>query len=316
MANLEKRALILWEAYVLGSAFKRFLKRFNPTERDRTSEKIFVAAFGKHPGWDDHIDDIGIETDVLVTVKRMLYVQGIGGNIGAGSWEKLTNDQLIGEFKHVFFWYVDGQLIVGRMWSSRDGKGRKSYPFVVCVQCRKLPMQWVFDNVVPRLERIERTCTSTTSASDVRMVIQSANRELRQLAGQYETSPPSIVAYPDALARLAQHPEMGPSYPDAVNGKTARSTLVRLPTSPNTTQENVLLWSSFLLARFGRTTSVLILVPPTGDWMDIIIGEATESQLYCLRASLKVIPLTSSIPYNIGLEFIDEVDHFMQGGRS
>lgn len=334
MAILRKRALILREACVLGSAFRRFLRRFNPKEHGLTSEKIWVAAFGKHPGWDDHIDDIGIETDVLVTVKRMLYVQGIGGNVGAGSWEKLTNDQLIGEFKHVLFWYVDGQLIVGRMWSSRDGKGRKSYPFVVCVQCRKLPMQWVFDNVVPRLERIERTCTSTTSASDVRMAVQSANRELRQLAGQYEASLYSIVAYPDALARLAQHPEMGPnreglfrilyhidrefgpSYPDAVNGKTARSTLVRLPTSPNTTQENVLLWSSFLLARFGKTTSVLILVPPTGDWMDIIIGEATESQLYCLRASLKVIPLTSSIPYNIGLEFIDEVDHFMQGSRS
>jgi len=314
----------------LDSAFKRFLKRFNPKGQNLASERIFVAAFGKHPGWDDHIDDIGLETDVFVTVKRILYVQGIGGNVDSGSWDKLTNDQLVGEFKHVFFWYIDGNLIVGRMWSSQDGKGRKSYPFVVCVQCWKLPMQWVFENVLPQLERIEGTCTATTSASDVRSAIQNSRQQLRQSAQHCQTSPDSVIVYPDALAKLAERPEMGPNHeglfrvlyhldrevgrhhPDGSKFGVSRSALLRVPASLNTMLENLLMWSSFLLNRFGTNIPLLILMPLKNDWMDIIIGEPTELQLYCLRASLKVIPLTSSIPYNMSTEFIDQSNRLIE----
>ena len=314
----------------MDSAFKRFLKRFNPKGQNLASERIFVAAFGKHPGWDDHIDDIGLETEVFVTVKRILYVQGIGGNVDSGSWDKLTNDQLVGEFKHVFFWYIDGNLIVGRMWSSQDGKGRKSYPFVVCAQCWKLPMQWVFENVLPELERIEGTCTATTSASDVRSAIQNSRQQLRQSAQHCQTSPDSVIVYPDALAKLAERPEMGPNHeglfrvlyhldrevgrhhPDGSKFGVLRSALLRVPASLDTMLENVLMWSSFLLNRFGTNIPLLILMPLKNDWMDIIIGEPTELQLYCLRASLKVIPLTSSIPYNMSTEFIDQSNRLIE----
>ena len=318
----------------MDSAFKKFLKHFNPKGQDLASEKIFVAAFGKHPGWDDHIDDIGFETDVFVTLKRTLYIQGIGGNIESGSWDKLKEDQPIEEFKHVFFWYIDGNLIVGRMWSSQDGKGRKSYPFVVCVQCWKLPLQWIFENVLPQLEKMQDICTATTSAADVRGAIQNAKQELRQLALQQEALSASTVVYPDALAKLAERPEMGPNQEglfrvlyhidrevgrhraNSASSMAMRSTSLRIPASPNTMLENVLLWSSFLLSQFGMNTPVFILVPLNNNWIDIIIGESTELQLYCLRASLKVIPLTNSIPYNIGSEFINQANKLIEDSHS
>lgn len=316
------------------SSFKKFFRRFTPKSQNHLSERIFVAAFGKHPGWDDHIDDIGLETDVFVAVKRLLYVQGIGGNVDSGSWDKLTEDQLINEFRHVFFWYMNGSLVVGRMWSSQDGKGRKSYPFVVCVQCQKLPIKWIFDNVLTHLERIEAACTSTTSADDVRMAVQSARQELRLLAQQCETSPFPAVVYPDALAKLAVQQEMGPNREGLLRvlyhidretgrhlsnnaGNTAmKSTSLRVPASQNTMLEKVLLWSSFLFTKFGMNTPMLILIPLKNKWMDIIIGEPTELQLYCLRASLKVIPLTSSIPYNMGTEFIDQATRLIGAGQA
>ena len=314
----------------MSAAFKNFFKRFNPKGQDNPSEGIFVAAFGKHPGWDDHIDDIGFETDVFVTVKRVLYIQGIGGNIDSGSWDKLKEDQLIEEFNHVFFWYMNGNLVVGRMWSSQDGKGRKSYPFVVCVQCGKLPVKWIFENVLPRLERVEATCAATTSANDVRMAIQSAGQELRQLAQQCAASPSPVIAYPDAVARLARHPEMGPDQEglfrvlyhierevgrhraNSTSSMALRSTSLRIPTSQDTMLESILLWNSFLFKMFGKNTPMLILKPQRNNWIDIIIGEPTELQLYCLRASLKVIPLTSSIPYNMGSEFIDQANKLIK----
>jgi len=315
----------------LNSAFKRFIRRFNATEHNRHSEKIFVGAFGKHPGWDDHIDDIGLDTDALIAAKRKLYVRGIGGNVDSGRWDRLTGDQLIEQFSREIFWYIDGRLIVGRMWSSQDGKGRKSYPFLICVECRTLPTQWVLDNVPPQLEKIEITCTATSSASDVMAAIQEARQKLRQLAQQCEISPSLIVVYPDALSKLAERPEIGPDReglfrilyhmdrevgrlrPGTAEGKVLGSTLLRLPTCPNTMLEDVLLWSSFLLAEFGMSTSILVLVPPTDNrWIDVIIGEPTESNLYCLRASTKVIPLTSNIPYNISSEFIEHANRLIQ----
>jgi len=318
----------------LSSPLKKFVKRFVPKGQDVTSERVFVAAFGKHPGWNDHIDDIGLETDIFITVKRILYVQGVGGNVDSGSWDKLQENQQIEEFKHVFVWCMGSNIIVGRMWSSQDGKGRTSYPMVVCVQCRQLPLVWILKNILQPLERVEEICVAATLANDVRTAIENARKELRQLAEQCQPSSDLSVVYPDALAKLAECSEMGPNHegllrilyhierevaryhPDTTKAKTLRPTLLRVPTSPPTIQEITLLWISFLLTKFGTNTLVLMLMPLRKSWIDIIIGEPTELQLYCLRASLGVIPLTSSIPYNMGSEFIDRANQLIEDSRS
>ncbi len=319
----------------MDSAFRRFLRRFSTAKHDCQSENIFVAAFGKHPGWDDHIDDIGLETEVLIAAKRKLYVQGIGGNVDSGRWDKLAANQRIEKFNRVIFWHIDGHQVVGRIWSSEDGKGRKSYPLVVCVQCSRLPMQWILDTVLPQLEKIERTCTATRSADDVRFCIQDARQKLRQLSQQCGGSADSIGAHPEALSELAGRPELGPRReglyrilyhidrevgllrPGASKGKALGSALLRLPVRPNSMMQDVLLWTGLMLAKCGMKMSILVLVPPKdSDWIDLIVGEPTEQQLYCLRASPEVIPLTCNIPYNMSPEFIEQAKRLIQDGRS
>jgi hypothetical protein len=304
---------------------KKFVKRLVPIGQGGLSERIHIAAFGKHPGWDDHIDDIGFETDIFISVKRILYIQGIGGNIDSGSWDALKKNQPIGKFKHTLVWYMDGSLIVGRIWSSRDGKGRTSYPMVVCVQCCQLPLEWVLKNVVPMLEKVEETCVATTSAAQVRLNIENAQNELRKLTKDCELSPilPSVCT--GIMAKLTEFPDMGGpnhqgllrilyhierevtrDHPDTAKGKNLRPILLRVPISPPTVMEGISLWINFLLKKFEMNKSVLILIPLQMQWMDIIIGEPTQLQLFCLRASLRVIPLTSSIPYTMSPEFISK----------
>jgi hypothetical protein len=296
---------------------------------------VFVAAFGKHPGWDDHIDDIGFETDIFITVKRILYIQGIGGNIDSGSWDSLQKNQPIEEFKHALVWYMDGDLIVGRIWSSRDGKGRTSYPMVVCVQCCRLPLEWVLNNVLPLLERIEEACVVATSAAEVRLTIENAQQEIRQLTQQCEPSPILPPVGADVMTKLIQYPEMeGPNHQgllrilyhiereatrdnlDTTKGKAFRPTLLRIPISPPPVTESMILWINFLLKKFSKNTSVLMLMPLQKQWMDVILGEPTQLQLYCLRASLRVIPLTSSIPYNLSPEFINRAVKYIEDSRN
>ena len=317
----------------MGSILKKIVARFNARGQEAASERVFVAAFGKHPGWDDHIDDIGLETDILVAVKRILYVQGIGGNIDSGNWEKLQEDQRLERFRHLFVWRMDDNLVVGRLWSSRDGKGRTSYPMVVCVQCRQLPLEWVFENILPSLESIEKICVATTSPTNVKDTLENAQTEFRRLVQQSPPVADSSVVPLDVLAKLAECPEMGADHegllrilyhiereitryrPDSSKGETVRPTLLRVPVSASAMLQNTLLWFGFLLNKLTKNMPVLVLMPLENSWIDIIIGEPTESQLYCLRASLRMIPLTSTIPYNMGPEFIARANQLIEESR-
>jgi hypothetical protein len=318
----------------VASILKKIVGRFNPKGQNLHSEKIFVSAFGKHPGWDDHIDDIGLDTDILVTVKRILYVQGIGANIDCGSWEKLQGDQRLAGFKHLFAWRLYGNLVVGRMWSSQDGKGRTSYPMVVCVQCSNLPLRWVFENILPALERIEKSCVATTSQTDVKVILEKAQMEFRQLVRQTKKSALSHTELPNVLSDLAQSPKMEADregllrilyhidrevtryQPDMNKTRSTRATLLRVPVSQPDMSQNAFLWLSFLLNKFDKDMPVLALIPLEKSWIDIIIGEPTDSQLYCLRASLTMIPLTSSIPYNMGSEFVEQTTELIEKSKS
>ena len=58
-------------------------------EAVRGAPRVYIAAFGKHPGWNDHMDDIGLVTESLVEAKRSLYVQGVASQIESRACEAL-----------------------------------------------------------------------------------------------------------------------------------------------------------------------------------------------------------------------------------
>jgi len=313
----------------LVSILKRILQRRNAGKPKGGSQCALVAAFGKHPGWDDHIDDIGLDTDVLIAVKRLLYIEGIGSNLDAGSWDKLDPEQRIDEFGHMFLWLLKGEVVIGRLWSSRDGKGRARYPMVVCIQCSGLPLLWVLANILPRLERIEAACVDTTSPHDVRRIMEAAQSEVRQLVQQRERAPAPGPEAARPLARLAELPEMGPNrqglhrvlyHIDREVGRgpagterrqAVRPAVFRVPASWTASREVGLAWIRFLRARFGAETSILALTPLKHPWIDVIIGEPTSVQMFCLRAARGALPLTNTIPYSLDSEFVTRTNQLI-----
>ncbi|MCJ7778370.1 MAG: hypothetical protein MUP16_08665, partial [Sedimentisphaerales bacterium] len=168
---------------------------------------------------------------------------------------------------------------------------------------------------------------------DVKATLENAQTEFRRLVQQSPPVADSSVVSLDALAKLAECPEMGADHegllrilyhfereitrhrPDTGKGETVRPTLLRVPVSASAMLQNTLLWFGFLLNKLIKNTPVLVLMPLENSWIDIIIGEPTESQLYCLRASLRMIPLTSTIPYNMGPEFIARANQLIEESR-
>lgn len=294
---------------------------------------VSLVAFGKHPGWDDHIPDIGAMTQKLIDVKRVLYVEGIGGSIDAGTWEKLDAGEVLEGFKHQFLWWTPEDVIVGRLWSSRDGKGRTRYPMVVCAQCQGLPLPWIINELLPRFEKFESSCAATTSAADVVKLLEQAQQEIDTAVRQANAGAASQALPPNLLARLADRPEMGQDrlgllriiyqldrevkgQRGARTGAPGRARHIRVPACSDSSSGALLQWTQFLLSELAGAETPLLLVSAQGEsWIDLILGDQVGSHISSIRVLPSKTPMTSQIPYSLDQPFIDQVQQRIAASR-
>src|SRR5260370_18157923 len=95
--------------------YKKFLLEDVRKLATTSGHRIFLGAFGKHPGWDDHVEGLGLETESLIYAKTLLYVQGIGGQIDARALEKLHPRQQNPASPHLFLFARPAPVLLGAM---------------------------------------------------------------------------------------------------------------------------------------------------------------------------------------------------------
>ncbi len=284
----------------------------------RGAGSAHVGAFGKHPGWNDHLDDIGLDTEPLIAAKQYLYVQGIGGVIDAGQWEALPEGEALAEFKHTFVWMDDRETLVGRMWSSSDGKGRTKYPMVVSAHFSNRAAAGIPD-ATALLEHLETGCRATESPDEVRALIGNARVSAAQML---ESPAPLGTPRAEFLKTLAIDPNSDDAariaYAAASDFASIESTGVgkvrinlklglfkgpaqhiRLPAIAEQPLVSQSFWRDFLAEYVPAGAPQLYLAPATSPWLDVIIGLPTARQLFCLRAGEKTLPPAHHIPFNL-----------------
>jgi hypothetical protein len=289
--------------------------------------RVWVGAFGKHPGWDDHLADQGLETELMVRIKRLMYVEGIGGNLDAGSWDALAEDERHDGFDHVFLWRWAEGLVVGRMWSSSDGKGRKRYPMIVVAHARGIASSWVAGPCFDRLERLGSECRAASDAAGVIMAVDRARQELRASGGGAPLAKSEGISGTAALVDLATCGRMGEQdeglvrvayqlerefssflKPGEDTGQKSRTVDVRprhmrVPACHDDAVQACERWIRHLLDRVDQSSPILAIAPVAGGHVDLVVGEAARGQFLCLQATEKRVPLTTDIPYTIDDEF-------------
>lgn len=283
---------------------------------------VRVAAFGKHPGWNDHIDDLGVESEALMAAKQFLYVQGIGGLIDSGAWEKPAEGDEAPPFEHAFLWGTQENQLVGRLWASSDGKNRTRYPMILCAQLEHAGSDGTVAWLLALLAKWEEACRGTTSAEVVRGIVEqgkfSAQAELDHL-------PPSAAASRGAFAQklgleshgepwarllyalrldLAQYlPEAFPKREGELNLRLAQSKLIpqalRVPADPSDAPGSLLFWRAVMHGILDPGAPLLLSAPLGKPWLDIIAGPLTTKHLFCLRASTIALPLVTEVPFNV-----------------
>jgi len=309
-----------------------FLKKFliqDPRRTGAGGAYVALAAFGKHPGWDDHVEDLGLETEGLNLAKTVLYVDGIGGQIDSGAWEKLDAAQQLPAFNHLFVWQRSGQILVGRLWSSSDGKGRTRYPMVVCLHFAGVTLASALKEALPALAQLHEGCVAATSADDVRSLLarkRAALREsIRPSAARAEYAPVN----PDVLHRILRsgdsaaregfvrvmyqiQSQLGAFAPRKFNAASApRPQQIRVPVAAENPEQALLFWTRFLLTQLDESAPLLLTLPLDAGWMDVTVGEPGSHELFCLRASPKAVPLVSEVPYTLEGDFQTKADEFL-----
>ena len=290
-----------------------------------------LGVFGKHPGWNDHLDDVGLDSEPLIATKQYLYVQGIGGIVDAGQWEALPNGDALPEFRHTFVWSDADNILVGKLWSSSDGKGRTKYPMVLCSHFANR-REITIPNIVPLLEQLEQSFRATNSADDVRRLVAEAASAASLLISSHAVQSNSRTAYaegigikPDseAAARIAYFAENhfdglanGGLSGARINLKLGQLTTqpqhMRVPAQASDPLATLQFWRAFLTATIPAGTPQLYIAPAGSPWLDVIVGLPTAKHLFCLRAGLNAVPLASEIPYNLTAEFRSKAIKYWQ----
>ncbi|MGH7967404.1 MAG: hypothetical protein ACREIC_01620, partial [Limisphaerales bacterium] len=148
-----------------------------------------LAVFGKHPGWDDHMPDFGVTSEILAELKQNIYVAGIGGQIDSGAWERLEPDKRLDGFDHSFLWTQGSHTVLGQLWSSTDRKGRAKYPMGACIQLENLRLETVFETARLLTDQVRDACRATTSADHVMLSCRAAQDQLNQWIARTGTAP-------------------------------------------------------------------------------------------------------------------------------
>lgn len=281
--------------------------------------QIFLGAFGKHPGWNDHMDDIGLATHSLATLRRVLYGSGIAAQIESAAWENQSPGKVLPEFDHAFCWRRPAELIVGKIWTSRDGKGRRLYPMLLAAHCVGLSFDAVVKRVLPALETTATECRNATVAGDVITAIDRAQTELRSHLNGGAEQPkndstlgiPAWTHYFDRhrtdLARIFHHllTHFQAFVPDgqaawSLDSSPNRSRHLRFPVvSGGRAGEVFNTWLGFLSTQIDTAAPMLAILPYNESWVDLVIGDPVPTDFFALRAGSSAVPLVTEIPYQL-----------------
>lgn len=274
--------------------------------------RIYLGAFGKHPGWNDHFD-LGLETESLVAAKRLLYEQGIRAEIEAQAWEKLPEADRLPEFDHWFLWLRPRECLLGCFWSSRDGKGRSLYPLVLCAHLVDLPLSWAWSTVIPMLQYEIAAIKAASTAGRVVSTLAETLDDLRKQHPDSSSREAAGLVGTAGLSSLAQMIRkdnflLYPIYNDIVDrftpfapgvcnfrslSQSPRAQSMRLPAINGSVTDTLNAWSGFLLSELDPGVPLLAIMPTGGEWADFTLGQPTNGDLFCVRAGRRHLSLVT-----------------------
>jgi hypothetical protein len=304
---------------------------------NQTQPRVHIGVFGKHPGWDDFFS-LGLDTDFLLHAQDVLLVQGVGSNLQSGAWAEQDEDRIHELLERVFIWSRTDGTAVGLVWPSEDSKGRR-FPLFACADYEGMSPDEVVEVSMPHLRALRQECEEATRRTEVISATDHTLKKLRQVP-QSEHSLETvhrIISEAGAINEVAT--ELRDDDPDRLyrvfyefrekaepfyfqryaelreRDESPPPAHVRLPAAGDGPLHDARLWTWVMRSQIGPAAPLLVLAPDQGDWVDLILGDPTGEELYCLGLPRAEIPVAADVPYKIDDAFRRQVDEALEAAR-
>jgi hypothetical protein len=287
----------------------------------KAGPRVTIAAFGKHPAWSDHIEPgIGDITENIADLKKRLYYVGIKKVIDSGQWMKLSEENRLPGFNHEFVMALERGVIVGRMWSSSDARGRSEFPMVAVAETEGLGVGTMCSLVLPRLFELEATIRDLRDENAVRGVVAGldesigiSSRALNSLTDEHDRSFNAILhrffsssAFgPDAVGLLRILRVIERATSTRISKADSGVLQIRVPRTEASVIDDMIDWSRLIRRCLRGVRPVYVLAPTNGRWLDVIAGPASDGEFFCLRAAPGALAYDSDTPYELDRAFTE-----------
>lgn len=295
---------------------------------EHAARRVALGAFGKHPGWEDHLEDPRLTSPALIDARRILYADGIRANIESGAWRADVSTGQLEVFDHTLLWSLsprDDILIVGRAVPSADGKGRDKYPLVLCAELHAQSAVAAIPATVRRLDALAEECAAAQTREEFLAAIDAARASApdvlflgddrppvdRLLAGFVGTHPSSEECLARCLYALKR--ELAPS---ADRQSASGTGHVRLPVPADFSDAQALSsWLAVVRLWIPALRGVLLVTPRGRHWVDALVPIPLPAQLACIRSPAALVPLVCDVPYNLDPGIIRRAREFAAQAR-
>ncbi len=297
----------------------RFYREFFAENPAGATDLAFFA-FGKHPGWDDHIEGLGIHNQTLALFHSLFYVNGIRSVIDSGIWEQTDPVKVIPEFGNLILWQGRKGFILCRMWPSQDGKGRKKYPMIVGVTGGGVSILQAAPLLFPVLEKVQTECERARTSEEVWEILARVAAETKATIGtlgggevvpglggedlwkwmETDSLPEGENGWLRILYSMNNQlcPFAGARFHLKTIGEGAGESL-RVPQLESTAEESLVQWLRFFRGEIHPQVPIFLTALPDRNWVDVIVGEPVSQDFGCLKLNLEGIPLVNTVPFNL-----------------
>jgi hypothetical protein len=242
---------------------KDFLRDFK-----RGSAAPVLALFGKHPAWNDHMDDFGLTTPSLRTCKRLLYLQGIAANAARQQGEAVP----VMPYRHFLLWFRGKEALLIRLVESEDGRGRGYFPLVAALHFEMAAPDAMLRRVLPGL----RAFVDETRALGSREAVSGRHRHAQaQLAAELHQAGEASHAATEGTEEAAAFREVT---------ATAAFAVRQVPVSRYDHAE-ALAVAAAAGAGAGSDQALLIALNDAGSALTLAAGEPEKGDFWFLRSS-------------------------------
>lgn len=225
-----------------------------------------LALFGKHPAWDDHMDDFGVVTSSLRMCKRFLYIQGMAANAARLQSASEGTERGILPYGHFLLWARDQEMILLRVIESEDGRGRNYFPLVGAVHFSALKADEALSRIIAPLRTFVDACRAFRNRDEVSELHRETQTALQSELGRIDNM------------MIREAPTSGEL--DAMRGAIVGTSFVRLkvPITRNKLSE-----SFGVLIPLIRDQPLLLAHRDTDPEIIICLGQPEKGDFWFLR---------------------------------